>query len=130
MKNKQVSYDHFLEKFIDELVDTRKSLGTTQKKMGESLGKPQSSIARFENKKIREPWLKFLFEYCSVIEKVIGISSGNGSDAINAETKLKLLSGIDKLIEELNTSRWVFMLLYLLFSHRWKQTSHWKNQSY
>ena len=55
MKNKQVSYDHFLEKFIDELVDTRKSLGTTQKKMGESLGKPQSSIARFENKKIREP---------------------------------------------------------------------------
>lgn len=104
MKNEQVSYDHFLEKFIDELVDTRKSLGITQKKMGESLGKPQSSIARFENKKIREPGLKFLFDYCSVIQKVIGISSGSGSDAINAETKIKLLSGMDKLIEELNNS--------------------------
>lgn len=92
------SYEKYLEELIEELSSLRKSSGVTQKELGVLMGKPQSSIARFENGKIKDPGLSFLYLYTNKLGVSFGLKEDIDSD-FTKDRKRQLIEKFKNLID-------------------------------
>lgn len=65
-------FDLFLDYIVDNIIEKRKSLNIKQYELGYMIGKPQSTIARFESRKNGDFQMSLLFDIC------IGLSINPG----------------------------------------------------
>ncbi|MFW7381790.1 MAG: helix-turn-helix domain-containing protein [Oligoflexus sp.] len=68
-----ISFDKFMEQLSLLIKQRRKELGLTQGDVGDRLGKPQSTIARFESGSVKDPHISLVFEVC----EALGIRPGD-----------------------------------------------------
>jgi transcriptional regulator with XRE-family HTH domain len=61
------NFEKVIESLSSLVKQRRKELGLTQGDVGEKIGRPQSTVARFESGIVKDPHISLIFHICDVL---------------------------------------------------------------